>query len=254
MKKISKKLGYEIEISIHGMAQINNPAGLTMSNSLIVEFVGPPGVGKTTIADKVIELNKPESTELIKLENFATRLQRKYRKPKRLDRMYEWLLERKIRRIESRNFTPLVKIHQLNHASKVAIWDNYIHLRDDDKIILADDGFVYHFIDPLIDLGKEKPADFCKIMDNRIVVLCKDNPVNIVKRIRVRQKKGVLRERHWKLGNDELQLQTKLELEREERLIDVLKHNEVPFIDIDGNDSVTKNALIVSNFITTVSP
>lgn len=165
-----------------------------------IEFIGPAGVGKTTICD---EVKKYMVGDWNYKENLLD-IMIKYNEGKLDENLYLRLLCNKVKHLENYDLSSYQKIRLIEFFSDVLLKDLAIHSSDlSSKRFFLDEGLCHNFSEELIDLTD---SDLKILMTGRaFVFLQARNSAAVVNQIRKREREtGQIAAYHVRLGDNAL--------------------------------------------------
>jgi hypothetical protein len=202
---------------------------------MIVEFFGPSGVGKTTLLNRVVQHGLPPQWRTVTkpaLHEIAARIN-----PPDFDRLETALLEMRLANLLQHKITPLEVYHLTNLAyNHMALQATYRRLKPRPNLVL-DEHLMQLFLPELITLIDNYAPEFSPVLQHRAVVFVKDREEKILSNLKSRAKtadyKPLLAER----SNEELLVRMQDFQTGGKALMDFLKTQGVPVLEIDLNQS-----------------
>ena len=243
-----KKLGYRL-IKIPGkkaksVAFVKNDDD-TPSKTLVfvIEFIGPTGVGKTTLFERI---KNHTAAEWYYRENLSS-LNLKDREGKLSGSLHWKILFDRLLRLDGLNLDGFHKTKLMRYLAQVMIYDLRLHNGLSDKGFLFDEGICHNFSKELNAL----PGDeFKAIMAGRaLVYLTPKDPSTVVKRIRERaQNSGKMVSYQKGLSDSELCLMAERHMNQFETLVSRARSIGIPTCIVYAEDELDRNAEIILGF------
>lgn len=214
--------------------------------SLSVELVGPPGVGKSTIFQLLMN-SKNKHDKWMSRTHFL----------KLIDRVESLSLEYKI----------LLKlkdtiIHQKEHVATVPQVNkqklmNWNRIVDDASVknshlkafLISDESFLHHYGPSLEIMYQTHPDQVKELVKNRAIIFCTDTPTNIVNKISNRKKYGKTWLEHKGLSQDELIKLTETIIKKQLSWVSLLKTIGVPVLVINTSEDISLTTKLAKMFI-----
>ena len=239
--KSAAKMLRNLKADLSGCLEKANSGG---GRVLIVEFIGPSGVGKSALC-----------RELMRKQDPADRLC-----------TYEELIRRKnrpVHRSDTRDFERYAKLLGLeklcegNFSKEVLSYSHEVvdrevqleQIEDQESIIVLEEGMVHNFSDALLDLRALDPKEFGLLVRDRVVINCVAPPSTVVSRIRQREAQGHLMSLHVGKSDEELLDLCSEELKNKAELMRNLREFEVPCLDVDMENDVPGNLQKIQSFL-----
>jgi len=216
-----------------------------------VEFIGPPGVGKSTIFKETLRLRENDgewitSKELLKsLDNYSN-----YNYE---IKEYDVLLGNYFKQILSKNLPIRNKIKLLKYFLKITTEDELVNKFAGKQIVVFSEGLFHNGNNCIMDIEKTNPDIFRQIIQKKAIVNCINQPDIILEYIKKRNEKEKLRMVHRDLTDSELFVKTKSSIKRKKELMQLLIKYNVPCLEINTADNITENAHKVRNFINSLN-
>lgn len=240
IKHLVYRLGYETRRPQAGIRHKKAPPTV---EPMIIEFIGSPGVGKTTIYEKLISLSKswPQKTLLIpvapKIDNYFTEV-------------YNDLLKLKLNNISSQNVFIRSKYWKLKYFYSMMQTDVLIvNLQNNGYHVLADEGLFHNFSEEIINLYNEHPSKFHALAKNRAFIYCYCDPTTIGSRAYSRRKTTA---GHYRLSERQIVDYSKKTISVKKELAKIINAHKYNCIKIDTSDRVADNADTINDFIKTI--
>jgi septin family protein len=242
---LQKFLGIKIVRSQH--YALKKRIARKTGSPLYIEFIGPSGVGKSTLYNEAKRQNKQNNwigaKEFVKVSNYH--IDDTFYSPK-----YDNLAEVKLQ------YFPIKDISSWDRMKLIAYFysnirrEVIINLNNKNSTVVFEGGILHNFDLEIASLHQSKPALFKELIDKRAIVYCCNTPENIAKQILKREKEtGQIRAHHKTNSFEELVKQQKDFLEMNETHIETFSRYQVPVLTVDTSDNLAKNAHKVNAFI-----
>jgi len=186
------------------ITRLIKPRSLTTKNrgsqNLIIEFLGPPGVGKSTFCRYYLNHHKTQfKKEILTGTNFHA-----YLKGTRftLKGMQDKVLDLMIKHYAHKNNDPVLRYKGLCSFKFFLDRDFLINHYLKNKIIFLDEERLLHFF--LEEGGQFTKDEFSDYLKNRVFICCYGSTERVVKHIKKRAKKGHILPFHRGLKDGEL--------------------------------------------------
>ena len=245
-KILSKTIGFNlIRTKIRRVDKIKG-------NPVYVEFVGVPGVGKTTLYKNVFNKVKENWRDIHEFQRIFI----KHAEGKAVESLlcYQELAQHKIQSIETRNYSGIDQMKLVKYFHTVLIADSLVFLFNNDYNVMSEEGLIHNFGDSLLALSKGNKEEFENLMKHRAVVYCHAPAEIVAKRILEREEKtGRLLPQHKVDSFDKLVNLQKKSLEQKHQLIDFLPIYDIPFLSIDTSNPMSENVNQVLHFLNDLS-
>ncbi len=247
LKKTVRFLGYDLVKPTQEPKPF--PKGLNPGSPLKVEFIGPSGVGKSTII-KEMALQKTKDEKWV----VAGELTNRYEKSDSLAlSAYDVLLGIHTEQMMVRAAPLRKKIVLLRYYLKLVSEEELINRVAGNNTVVFHEGLFHNGGASIIELEKTHSDVFIKIIRNKAIVNCTADPETIVKYIRNRQKQGARRTMLEGYSDRELMEKAQNALNKKKELVELLKNYKIPCLEINTTESITKNARKIRSFIKQIS-
>lgn len=219
-------------------------------NPLKIEFVGPSGVGKTTLFKKLLQ-GRGREDEWISLDEFLSTCSNRNINNTTRDESYDSLLEYKTKNVlQKKSYAIFTQLGLLSFFYQNLKKDIFLSQINKDCKVVWDDGIIHNFSTELISLAKEDERLFSAFINNLAVVYCYASEDFITKNILKRQQeKGQTRPQHIGLGSEQLnssnQHSSKIKLET----VKLLKKHSVPVLEVNMAADAAENVKKIRAFI-----
>lgn len=248
MKKLLLKtfnnLGYKIE-----KTKINkNITNSSQEKPVYIEFIGPSGVGKTTLFSEVIKKRKTSDNWTFVKELIPTIQSSNIKEYS--DEVHLNILTKRINNITTQPFDYIDKIGLLKFYTNNIYEDIIITSENRNYTVIFEDGIFHNFEDELLDLHEDNLKDFKLLAENRAMVQCFTTKEQITKQINLRlQTTNAIRPVHKGKTKEALIEEQFKALKRNEEFTNKLMDLGIPVLKIDTSKNLQDNAKTVSGFI-----
>lgn len=241
---LRKYLGFKIVASGEGkLFRRKNP----ICKPLIIEFVGVPGVGKSTIYRKLLQRNRhllSQKRHVLMFEDkvSATSLDSQ--------KIYQELAENKMNTVFASELLSLDKMRILKYFQSVLLNDYICKQYNTQNTIISEEGLLHNFgtnISSIYNLNEVKNNP---LFAHRAIIHCYSTAEQVAKQIRKRYKEtGKLVPQH-KVGdfNDLIMLQKKALINKKEN-ISFFENAGIPVLHINTYDVINDNVEKINQFI-----
>ncbi|MGO3182955.1 MAG: shikimate kinase [Aequorivita sp.] len=225
------------------------PLSVITKNNLIVEFMGPSGVGKTTLRDFYLKHHKfPFKGEMMTEKDL-----KKY--DLKLDEsnmgkveIYELLFSAKLKELSEAQDSFIKTNRRLNLFYNSLKIDFFIRNYLSEKQVFLDQHVFKFFANDFIQLKEtEQKQEFLR---NRIIIYCKASPEKIMEYIEKRNRTDTTRPVHQNRDSKLLHLQLQEHLTQREKDVQMLKQNGAHILEINTENSLSKNSELIDDFMT----
>lgn len=242
VNKVARKFGFRIirvKKESLGFREHKRP--------LFIEFVGAPGVGKTTLFNK-LNLKKLRAVTITDFLRFI----RKNKDDTFFDNkeVYQKLAATKLEVIYKRDVLALDKYFYISWFRSVITRDleviNNIHRH----LVITDEGLVHNFNSELIKLYETNNSEFRKLLKNRAFIYCFSDPQLIAEQILNRYgKTGTLLPQHKNKTSEELASDQVKAQKGKENLISLLEKENIPVLRINTAENADENVHKIYKFV-----
>ncbi len=216
--------------------------------AIYVEFVGVPGVGKTTLYDNVFKEVKNKWRNIHELHRIF--IEHSNGIATELQLCYQVLAQSKMQSLNSREYNGIDQMKLVKYFHSVLIADSLVHLFNNDYNIISEEDIIHNFGEGILALSKNNTEDFEELMKNRAVIYCQTSPETVAKRILEReQKTGRLLPQHKVDSFDKLVSLQKKSLEQKHELIYFLSKYNIPYLTVDTSHPMSENVDQVIHFL-----
>ena len=243
---INRILGKTIGINLK-RAKIRRVAKVK-GEPIYVEFVGVPGVGKTTLYENVFKEVKRKWRNIHELQ----KLLYKHTDGKAVESQsyYEGLAQNKMQSLGSRNYSGIDQMKIVKYFHSVLVADSLVHLFNTDYNIMSDEGLIHNFGEGIFELFNSNNEEFKSLMKQRAVIYCQTSAEIVAKRILEREEKtGRLLPQHKVESLEELINLQKKSLELKQLFIDFLSNHDIPVLSLDTSNPMNDNVEQVKHFL-----
>jgi hypothetical protein len=241
-------LGFEIKRKKALKNLKDSTPSCLQTKKLIVEFIGVSGVGKSTIYSELLskrnEKNWLTRQEFFKICNESDGMFEEY------FLNYEELAKHKLEKIVQRECENWIRLKLCSYFFQVLRENRLIENMRNAHTLVIEEGLVHNFSEELLYLYESRRDKFREFLKYRVLVYCINTTENIMNNIISRKKEeGFFSGAHLGLSHDGIIQQTEESVRLKERLVAVLKKENIPVLILQTNDSVEGNAKRVKEFI-----
>lgn len=242
-KILERTVGFNLKRArIRSVKKING-------DPIYVEFVGIPGVGKTTLYENVFKKVKRNWRDIHELQRIFMEHTNGIATESQL--CYQMLAQSKMQSLETRNFSGIDQMKLVKYFHSVLIADSLVHLFNNKYNIMSDEGLIHNFGEGLLALSISNSDELKNLLKRRAVIYCHTSAEIIAKRIIERgEKTGRLLPQHKVNSFDELVSLQKKSLDQKNQLLGFLSEKDIPFLSIDTSNPMTENVDQVKHFLT----
>ena len=244
-----KKKGYKVVKTNSD----STPTKFNATKKIKVEFVGPPGVGKSTVYRILLSSRKKEDNWFTPEEIYQVKerlvspsdvipLSNHYEKA--IDLIYNLI-------ISNSKTTTTYKINTLRYAHYILNQDNVIQSLNLKFKAVFDEG-VFHTPEYMVELNKKDEESFKAILRNKATVNFYNSPEAIVNNFKERMEQGWITYLHLNKTDDELLKLTNTEIQNRKELLGLVEQNKVPVLDVNTADIPQLNAIKIKTFLATL--
>lgn len=214
----------------------------------IIEFIGPSGVGKTTLCKELLRTRG--AGDRWRSASEALRYGGGERsEDDTVNKKYEQLLQLKLEQVCTMNSPYAIRFEVLSYFHRVVVQEKEFNRELAKADVVLDEGICHNFMEELLKLHELDPVSLAALIAKRIVINCVGNPSNVVARIRSREAQGRLMALHREKDNDELLAMIKLEMEQKKELVRVLREFHVPCLEVDVSKALHHNVREIRAFL-----
>ena len=241
-KILSRTIGFNlIRANIRRVDKING-------KPIYVEFVGVPGVGKTTLYQNVFKQVKKKWRDIHEFQKIYDN----HIDDKNVESQpcYQKLADHKMQSIESRNYSGIDQMKIVKYFHSVLIADSLVFLFNSDYNVMSEEGLIHNFGESLIALYNDNKEEFDNLMKHRAIIYCYAPAEIVAKRILEREKKtGRLLPQHKVNSFAELVNLQNESLKLKQQLINFLSKHDIPILSIDTSNPMSENVDHVKHFL-----
>ena len=207
---------------------------------LYVEFVGVPGVGKTTLYNNVFKQIKNKWRDINELEQIFA--EHNNGKATESYSCYQDLAQHKVSTVASYDYSGLDKMKIIKYFQSVLIKDSLVYLFNKEYNIVSDEGLIHNFGEGIIAFSNSKESDYKDLLKHRAIIYCETSASTIAKRIIEREKiTGNLLPQHKVDSFDKLVLNQEKYLNNYRLIFDYTSKYNIPILSIDTSDPMHDN-------------
>lgn len=214
-----------------------------------IEFIGPSGVGKTTLFNEVIKERK-ENFNWITPEEFISVENPAINDEDIFSALEEEIIETKTKIILDRNHSPSDKMKLLaffyQNIRKIAMVKNF----NKNYIVVFEDGLFHNFGDVLMNFYEKQAHQFVSMIANTAIIYCSNEPEIIARQIlKRRDTLSILHPHHKYSTFGELENYQKKYIDELEKRITIFRQHSIRVFNINTADDLTKNAIKINEII-----
>lgn len=218
------------------------------NNHFIVEFVGTPGVGKTTLRNYYLNNHKLKFNKQILVEKDIRQYATNTRiNANLLHETYKVLINARVKTLNESHMSAGKKLYEMEKFQRYLKWDYIVTVGLNNKIVFFDEHLFHHFRKYPHFLPKDKNTiDFLK---NRLYIICWASSDQIIKNIKKRARFGKLNTHHRGKTDDELHAHIKNSIENTNKYSEELIRKGGNVLLINTEKSLEENALKIDQII-----
>lgn len=220
------------------------------NNNIIVEFIGPSCIGKSTLYYQHVENHREDS-------EFNTTHGRKFRKhwksykkhgSSQLNKFHKQLLDNKINFKIKDNGGGIKKFESLKHFKLLLEIDAWIENHLNNTIVIFDE----HIFGRLDNEQRPKDNDFDAFFKNRCFINCYAPPEFHFKNIMNRKKTGTNPIVYKDLKKREIFEKIKFEQQKSKDKVSYFRERNVPILEINTAKGPNQNCKLIDKFLTSI--
>ena len=216
---------------------------------LYVEFVGVPGVGKTTLYNNVFKQIKNKWLDISELQQIFA--EHSNGKASESFSCYQDLAQHKVTTVASYDHSGLDKMKILKYFHSVLINDSLVYLFNKEYNIMSDEGVIHNFGEGIVALSKYKESEYKDFLKQRAIIYCETSASIIAKRIKEREKiTGNLLPQHKVDSFDILVQHQEKALYNYRHIFDYSSKYNIPILPINTSEPMYDNIQKVIEFMT----
>lgn len=225
------------------------PSTIKADNNLIVEFMGPSGVGKTTLRDYYLIHHKFSFEGEVITEKEVKNYHFNFEESKsEKEKIYRLLLAAQLKKISDTKDSFIKTHRRLNLFYDTLKNDFLIRNYLSDTIVFMDQHVFKFFANDFIHLKEtEQKQEF---LEHRIIIYCKASPETIINHIEKRKQTGTTRPVHQQRESEELHRQLEEHLAERKKDVQMLKKNGAHLLEINTEKSLAENTKLIDKFMT----
>lgn len=212
-----------------------------------VEFIGVPGVGKSTLFDEMKQSIKKNWIEFDEFQKFVD-----YNYKDRMlvnSKTYQDLTHLKINGVVNGKNAPTDKTKKLSVAYKAIKQDYIINQFNKHHIVLMEEHLMFHYRNQIKQLFKKNKNKFDSFIEGRAIIYCYASPKRIAEQVKIREKKtGKLVPAHNVGSYEQLLKKIKNQLQGQEESISFFK-NKIPVLEVDTEERLSFNVDKINEFL-----
>lgn len=249
INKILRSANLQLVTCYSGTEPMNRLPDFENNLNVQIEFIGAPGVGKTTVARAYFERYKNSQRMLTRDFTFLSSVRKQYSIVPNIGDIYEQLLDLKVKEVASRQVSSEKKINSIVSLKNILIDDYLMNSISTNSHIVIDEGFVHNFGNILSDFEGTNPQAFAQVFQNRCLIYCKGSTKLIVQNLKTRSLTGKTIDYHKGLNEKEIFELTERSIQNKEILVNKLKQHHIKIIEIDPEQGLETNLKLIHDFI-----
>lgn len=211
------------------------------SQNILIELIGPPASGKTTLLNLITEKHK--FTHLSK-HFYSSR--KTYVLPTKLGVDYETLLKMKFIEVANRNIESNKKVGVFNALLEMAQADYFYKKIEAKYTIITDEGLLHNVSDVIIETASQLSTSF---FEDRMVIYCRPNIDFIINNVIERRKNDETIPYHRGLTIEQIKDLTVKSFDNKDKLIEILKCHKVPILVVNTESEINQCLNDIDNWI-----
>ncbi|WP_026452246.1 AAA family ATPase [Aequorivita capsosiphonis] len=224
------------------------PLSVIAKNNVIVEFMGPSGVGKTTLRDFYLKHHKFPFKGEIMTEEDLKKYDLKLDESKGKEEIYGLLFSAKLKELSEAQESFIKTNRRLNLFYNSLKIDFFIRNYLSETQVILDQHVFKFFANDFIRLKETEQKQ--AFLRNRIIIYCKASPEKIIEYIEKRNRTDTIRPVHQNRDSKLLHLQLQEHLVQREKDVQMLKQNGAHILEINTENSLSKNSELIDDFMT----
>jgi len=245
VKSLFNRLGYEVTIRKKTMC----PKKHKVNKPIKIEFIGPPGVGKTTIYEELIRRRKKKDVWL-PVSFLSKQIKSIKLKESEVPEYHMALLEMKLNNVQGKKYSVFTKLSFLSYFFDVIKKDLILSKDFNDLTTVSDEGIVHNFSKEILELSKQNSRLALCVLKNTAIIYCYASAKTITNNVLKRHREtGRLLAQHRDKEKKDLMAVNKTAIENKEKTLQFLQTNNIPHVTLNTEEPVSINAQKVSTFI-----
>lgn len=228
---------------------ITSPSdSLIKNNNLIIAFIGPSGVGKTTLRNHYLKQRKAKFSHKLLSPREIGLLKQRY--TIKLNNTHEYLLKIKIKSVAEREISGEEMLKRIMDYKYHLDLDVILNSQFENCIFLLDQHIFQIFIDIFQHVSFQTLQSDLNLKRNRAFIFCTASPSKIVKNVKNRAElESHITHQHQNLGDKALEIETQKGLRKSDRLYQHLKHKGAHVLKLNTDDNLDSNVGQIDKFI-----
>lgn len=244
MKYIKKFLG-EFGFILNRIPYGVETPSYQVEGKLIVEFLGPSGVGKTFYANKLASLNSKRLNSL----SLRKKYYKSYKNSINTLEYSSMLLNQFYQSIAILDISPEIKFDIIKNAYN-SLRDDFFYFSSNFKsTFISHEGIFCYFKDQIVDIGVEKLNNFQFSSVNRAFILIEDSENNILTKIKKRDYDGFNRLIEVNKTDEDLIVEIKKSKFSYKKLFTYLSDHNFKILLIDACTPLDQNLEKMNDFL-----
>ena len=221
---------------------------------LRIEFLGPSGIGKTTLSEELVRRRRKSDRWVLARELAVGGQNMTVSRDVELDEHYASLLELTIQSVAAKPIPVATKYWLLSFLHHNLMIDWHLSRFGGCDPIVVEDGILHNFSPAIRALAERHDNDNLDVLlRNRAVVYCYGSTDLLVERIEKRSREGRSRPQHEEKSSRELCEQSSRVISGTANVLALLRNYGLPCIELDMADALHENAERIRTFIQEVA-
>lgn len=229
-----EKIGYQV-------FKIKPSFSYEFNKKLIVEFVGPPGVGKSYLYNNL----NLDSIEFITIDSFRKLKDNQMIKDSKIERIYDEICKYRFETVTNQEISFKDKFRGIYWNYKVILDDQFLLESSRNYKIILEEGLLHNFYDYFL---KNDIDDY--FFKNRVIIFCEATPEIMVDRILDRYRKtDRIIAHHKDQPKDKLLGIVQNEIKKYNEFKDILIEKKICILSINTSENIENNINKIVRFL-----